>query len=102
MVHSFNKSGILDAPDIQYLGLIADGNSDITECALWKIFEQFDVDIGENQSQSIHAPYVLGVKMDQFKIYANQSEETYTWNIQKMFLTLQRVCFVFYHRISSG
>ena len=90
LASSFNKP-ILSAADIQYLGFIADADLDENEFAVWKIFEQLDINIGpDDQIDNVQS--VWGVNMDQFKQYANQQKDgTFTWNIPKMYQILSRV-----------
>eukprot|EP00486_Rosalina_sp_Unknown_P014354 CAMPEP_0201596492 /NCGR_PEP_ID=MMETSP0190_2-20130828/193163_1 /ASSEMBLY_ACC=CAM_ASM_000263 /TAXON_ID=37353 /ORGANISM="Rosalina sp." /LENGTH=153 /DNA_ID=CAMNT_0048056875 /DNA_START=3414 /DNA_END=3872 /DNA_ORIENTATION=- len=92
LVHSFNKPGILDAADVQYLGiaLLADADADENEFAIWKVFEQLDINIGQDD-QIDSVPAIWGVNLDQFKQYANQQKDgTFTWNIPKMYQVLSR------------
>lgn len=95
MVHSFKKPGILDAQDIQYLGFFPHPDTDDNEFAVWKIFDQLNIHIGQDdQIDNVQA--IWGVNMDQFKQYANQQKDgTFTWNIPKMYQILSRVCNIF-------
>lgn len=71
-----------------------DGQTELTDFALWRIFELFAIDLsvfGNEEVPKTLNEYIWGIKMDQYKMYDNvQKTGPFRWDIGKAYFALDR------------